>query len=74
MKNTVDITREMKEKLDVCPNCEGPLEQVNSYAVRCQICGNRYHVETQKERLFWLCLTAGILSFVIGYAIALIFF
>jgi len=71
MKQTVDITRTMKEKLDKCPNCEGPLEQTDSSTVYCQICGNRYHVETRKERLFWLCLAVGTFSFVIGYAITL---
>lgn len=74
MKKTVEITQTMKEKLGECPNCEGCLEQLNSYTVRCENCGNSYHVETRRERLFWICFTIGISSFVAGYAITLIFF
>ena len=74
MKQTVEITQTMKEKLDKCPNCEGPLEQMGSCTIRCKICGNHYEVETRRERLLWGFFMVVTLSFVAGYLIALIFF
>lgn len=74
MKQTVEITRILKEKLDKCPNCEGPLEQLGSYTVRCKICRCTYTLQTWKGRLFDICFITGIFSFIVGYLIALFFF
>ena len=69
---TVDITREVKARLGECPNCERPsLEQINSYKIRCQLCGYTFKVESQAERYFSIGFLCSILTFVIGYVIGL---
>ena len=74
MKQTVEITQILKEQLGKCPNCEGPLEQMGSYTIRCKSCGNHYEVETRRERLLWGFFMVVTLSFVAGCLIALTFF
>ena len=71
MKQTVEITQTLREKLDICPNCGGPIEQLGSYKVRCKICRYTYITETLRERMFFLCFSVGVLCFAFGVIVML---
>ncbi len=70
---TIRVTRNMAERLKNCPNCDGEIEQVNSFRITCKECNYSYAVRSRLDKeilftlaLFLLMFLCGAVGYIIG--------
>ena len=70
MKNRLEITNDVLQKVEWCPICASKLRQRRSHKIICDTCG--FQIVIEKKYDYWLswALLAVMFAFAIGFAVA----